>query len=349
MATEVPAAGPQPAVGGPHPRPGRPTLHDVAADAGVSAMSVSRVLSGTGYVSPEMRRRVQRSVARLGYRRNENARSLRPGQRTGLVGVIVTNIDNPYYAQVLLGIEHGLDASRRRILVGMSHGDPGREARLVSDFVARQVEGLVVVPSGGNDSLATQIGDLPVVLASRADRHVRADTVVIDDEAGSYEGVRVLIAEGHRRIAFLGNAPIVDTSERRFAGFRRALTDAGLTVSTDLVDRSCRDIDSSRAAALRVIDTELAPTAIFCANNQVTIGALEALASRPETTDPRIEVMGVDSVRTLGALTHPLWVIDHDPQALGRAAARLLLHRLDGDDPDAPVAKLTLPTTLHRI
>lgn len=141
----------------------RPTLYDVAADAGVSAMSVSRVLNEHPDVSADMRQRVHRSVKKLGYRRNENARSLRPGQKTGLVGVIVTNIENPYYAQVMLGVEDALDTQELRMIVGMSHNESRREQRLVRDFLGRQVEGLIIVPSDGDESFLTPdvLGDTP--------------------------------------------------------------------------------------------------------------------------------------------------------------------------------------------
>ncbi|NHB84386.1 LacI family transcriptional regulator [Tessaracoccus sp. HDW20] len=131
----------------------RPTLHDVAAEAGVSAMTVSRVLNGAPGAGPEVRRRVEKAAARLGYRRNENARSLRRGHRTGLAGVIITNIGNPYYAQFLLGVEEVLDRAGMRLLVGMSHADSDREARLVADFVSRQVDALIVVPGEGTPAI----------------------------------------------------------------------------------------------------------------------------------------------------------------------------------------------------
>ncbi len=331
------------------PPKGLPTLYDVAADAGVSPMSVSRVLNDAPNVSSDMRRRVMRSVTRLGYRRNENARSLRR-QRSGLVGLIVTNIDNPYYAQIVLGIEDALDRTGHRILVGVSHGDLAREEKLVREFVARQVDGLVVVPCGGDESFLNpdRIGAIPVVLASREQPLVQADSVAIDDLAGSLNGVSALIARGHRRIAFMGSSPTVSTAQRRYEGYAQALAKAGLPIRPSLVDRTCRDIATSREAARRLVASDRPPTAIFCANNQVTVGALEVLVPqhRADPSQRRIELLGMDNFEMAGLIDHPLTLIDHDPRSLGRSAAQLLQQRLEPDAAATPHVRMLLPTTL---
>ncbi|OYN90324.1 LacI family transcriptional regulator [Parenemella sanctibonifatiensis] len=329
----------------------RPTVYDVATDAGVSAMSVSRVLNGNGNVSSQMRRRVMRSVAKLGYRRNENARSLRPGQRSGLVGVIITNIENPYYAQVLLGIEDALDASDRRIVVGLSHGDPDRETRLIADFAGRQVEGLVLVPCGADAAETSRaLGDLPLVLASRAHPGLDADTVVIDDREGSQRGVAALLEEGYRRIAFLGNDEQVSTSQRRFEGYQQALGAAGIAVETGLVRRTCRDQQSSAEAIRGLLATETVD-AVFCANNQVTTGVLPELVAwqRRHPNRALIPVLGVDGFRMSSLVEHPLMLVEHDARALGRSAAELLTNRLGPKVAEsAPRVTLTLPTVLRQ-
>lgn len=328
----------------------QPTLYDVAADAGVSAMSVSRVLNGGPHVSNDVRRRVMRSVERLGYRRNENARSLRR-QQTGLVGLIVTNIDNPYYAQVLLGIEDGLDGLGYRILVGVSHGHIEREKTLVRDFVGRQVEGLVVVPCGGDEAFLNpdQVGGIPVVLASREQPAIAADSVAIEDFEGARLGTSELISRGHTRIGFLGNALSVSTSERRFGGYCQAHREAGFEVNPELVRRTCQDVATSRSAATELLQLETPPSAILCANNQVSMGALEILVpfhrKRPET--PPIEIVGIDSFEMVDIIDYPITIIDHDARALGHAAARLLQQRMTSSGTDVPRMRLLLPTSLR--
>ena len=330
----------------------RPTIHDVAADAGVSAMSVSRVLNGGGNVSAEMTRRVLRSVKKLGYSRNENARSIRPGQRSGLIGLIVTNIDNPYYAQVVLGVEDGMDKAGRRILIGTSHGDVTKERTLVRDFLGRQVEGLVVVPTGGDEGFLdpAKLGGVPIVLASREQPKVGADTVVIDDVGGTVRGVAELISRGHRRIGFLGNDASVSTSQRRFEGFTQALRDAGLSVADDLVRRDCRDVESAREATMGLMALANPPTAVVCANNQVSVGALLVLVPhhRAHPNVPPVELLGVDDFTMSELIQHPLTIIDHDGRELGQAAAELLRVRLEGLGGPGPM-RLLMPTVVRRL
>jgi len=321
-----------------------PTVHDVARHAGVSSMTVSRVLSGAVHVRPELRSRVEASIEVLGYRRNENARSIRPGQRTGLIGVAITNIANPYYAEVLLGIEEVAGQSDRRILVGNSGEDSAREAQLIRDFVGRQVEGLVVVPAGGDAGHFTRaaLGPIPLVLASRSLPGVQADVVLVDDVAGARAGTLRLLDAGHRRIAFLGNIPSVSTAVRRYEGFRLAHAERGLTPDDALVRMGQQDAAAARTAMTELLDLAQPPTAVFTSNNRNTIGALRALLER--AVDPPLPLVGFDNFDLSDLVPYPLTIIDHDARELGRTAARLLMARLV--DPDAPPRTLAVPTTV---
>lgn len=326
----------------------RPTVYDVAAEAGVSAMTVSRVLNGAQGAGPDARKRVEKAIAKLGYRRNENAASLRRGDRTGLVGVIITNIENPYYAQLLLGVEEVMDKAGTRLLVGMSHADPQREERLVADFVSRQVDALIVVPGGGDASHleADEVRQTPIVLASRSAEGVEADSVLIDDVGGARRGVETLIEAGHRRIAFLGNAPSVTTAQRRFEGFAAAHYAAGLSVDPALVSRSCGDSASSRRVLEALLRLESPPTAVFAANNQVTVGIMPPLLQRSRLGQP-IALVGVDDFPMSELVPIPVLIVDHDPRALGRTAAHRVLQRIENPEEDSSPLTLTLSTSLR--
>lgn len=326
----------------------RPTVHDVAAEAGVSAMTVSRVLNGSPGAGPEVRKRVEKAVAKLGYRRNENARSLRRGERTGLVGVIVTNIENPYYAQLLLGVEEVMDRVGTRLLVGMSHADERREARLVADFVSRQVDALIVVPGGGDASHLRQaeLRGTPLVFASRSTDQVVADSVLIDDFGGSLRGVDSLIEAGHRRIAFLGNAKTVTTAQRRYQGYEAAHRERGVAVDRDLVRRACADPESSRTALEELLALEDPPTAVFAANNQVTVGVLDPLL-KASRTGVDVALVCVDDFPLSSLVPLPVLIVEHDPRAVGRTAAQRVFQRLEDSDAELPALTLTLPTSLR--
>ena len=329
-------------------RRGAPTVHDVARHAGVSPMTVSRVLSGGKNVRDGMKAKVDASIRALGYRRNENARSIRPGHTTGLIGVAVTNIANPYYAGVFLGIEDVVNQHNRRILVGNTNEDIGRETQLIEDFIGRQVEGLILVPSSPvlDDSSPLVHAPFPLVLASRALPGLDADTVLIDDVHGSLKGTSMLIEEGHHRIAFLGNLLSVSTGRRRYEGFVQAHLDHNLVVDESLVRRGQQDVQSAQTAMADILDQPDPPTAVFSANNRNTIGAVRALEASGLFPDHKFRIVGFDNFELAEIIPYPLTVIDHDPRELGRRAATLLMARIDGVRRDEPSESIELSTTL---
>lgn len=306
-------------------------------------MTVSRVLSGTAKVRPEKTKLVLEAVSALGYRRNENARSLRPGQRTGLIGVVITNASNPYYAEMQLGVEEVLARRGMRTLIGNSGDDTDRERQLVQDFIGWHVDGLVVVPSGAEaPHLQPQaLAGKPVVLAARPVPGLEVDAVLVDDTGGALEGTRRLIEEGHRRIAFIGHNMSVRTCERRFEGFMQAHREAGIDVDDRLIQLARRGQDASLVPARSLLRLSNPPTAIFSANNRNTIAVMHAMNEwrTAEGTLPDIRVMSFDNFDTADLMPIHLSVIDHDPRELGRRAADLLIARLD--ERGAPSAPTT--------
>lgn len=331
-------------------QPARPTIHDVARHAGVAAMTVSRVLAGGEHVRPAMRERVEASIRELGYRRNENARSIRPGQRSGLIGVSVTNIANPYYAQMLLGIDEVAAQRGRRILIGNSAESSEKEATLVEDFIGRQTEGLIVVPASDSAShlMPDALGGTPLVLASRSVHGADADAVLVADVSGARTGTAQLLAEGHRRIAFLGNIPAVSTSARRFEGFRQAHLQFGVEPDPALIRRNQQDVASAYDAMRELLELPEPPTAVFSANNRNTIGVLRALMTRGDDPRPPVAVTGFDDFELSDLLPYPVTIINHDARELGRIAATFLLERLDGEVDGSRRREVEVGTTLVR-
>lgn len=317
-------------------------------------MTVSRTLAGGAGVRPDLQERVLIAVRRLGYHRNENARSLRPGQASGLVGIAITNLANPYYGTFCLGVEEVAAQHRRRIILGNTGEDQGRENQLIADFIGRQVEGLIVVPSGGAaDHLGSAaLGAVPLVLASRRVYGLQADTVVLDDVGGAYRGTSGLIARGHRRIGYLGNAVSVFTGQRRYTGFAQALAEHDIKLDPELIQRDQQDLESARAATAILLDHAEPPTAIFSANNRNTIGALQEISRRLRAgATPEVfpALVGFDNFDLSDLSPVPLTVIDHDARQLGREAARLLFARLSGEQPSAPPRTIELPVTVSTI
>ncbi len=329
----------------------QPTIREVALHAGVSPMTVSRTLAGGVNVRPDLQERVLAAVSELGYHRNENARSLRPGQASGLIGVAITNLGNPYYGNFALGVEEVAAEYGRRIVLGNTGEDPARERQLIADFIGRQVEGLVLVPSGGaSDHLQPErLGDTPIVLASRRVYGLDVDAVLLDDVGGAYRGTRALLDAGHTRIGFLGNVRSVFTGQRRFEGFVRALAEHGIEPEPELVQREQQDVESAREAMQYLLDLETPPTAVFSANNRNTVGALKEIGRRLRGG---AEVVGLpaivsfDNFELAELMPVPVTVIDHDARQLGREAARLLLTRLGATGHRGPARLVEMPVTV---
>lgn len=330
-----------------------PTVKEVAKLAGVSPMTVSRTLSGGKNVRAEVQEKVAAAVAALGYQRNENARSIRPGHTSGLIGVAITNLGNPYYGQFALGVDQVASEHGYRIMLGNTSEDLARERQLISDFVGRRVEGLIVVPTGGGSEHLTpaRLGSIPLVFASRTVAGIDVDTVQLDDVRGAYEGTRRLIDAGHRRIAFLGNVLSVSTARRRYEGFCRAHDDAGLTLAPDLVLRGQQDAAAARSAMERLLNLEHPPSAVFSANNRNTIGALQAIGNRQDSqarSAPPV-LVSFDDVELADLMRVPLIVISHDPKELGAEAARMLFDRLEGKNPEEPSRLVELPVAVSAL
>ena len=332
----------------------RPTVKEVAQHAGVSPMTVSRTLAGGTNVRADVQERVWEAVQRLGYQRNENARSIRPGQSSGLIGVAITNIANPYYSTFALGVEEVAAATGRRILLGNTSEDVDRERQLVSDFLGRRVDGLIVVPtSRHHEHLERAVAQgVPIVLASRRAEGFAADSVVLDDEGGAHRGTLALLDAGHARIAYLGNARSMFTGRRRYAGFERAHRERGIAVDPALIGEGQQDVAHAREAMHRLLRLPDPPTAVFCANNRNAIGAVAEIGREIQVLGRAAselpEIMSFDDFELSELMPVPVSVLGHDARELGREATRLLLDRLDGVVDDPAARELRMPVTLTR-
>lgn len=324
--------------------PPAPTLKDVARAAGVSAMTASRVLRGLPGVSPGARDAVLKAKETLGYRHNELARNLRLGRTSGLIGLVVTNLANPFYSQMALGVEAVAEEAGFRVVLTNTGEDPSRERRLVDELVARRVDGMIVVPAGADHAHLSKrhLGRIPVVLSARPPSKIAADCVLVDDFGGAREATVALAATGVRRIGFLGMPASAWTGSERYRGFCVALDEAGLELDEHYVRRNQRTVAAAEAAALELLGLEDPPEAVFCANNRNTIGAFRAISRSGRT----VRLAGFDDFELADMLGLPLIVVAYDPADLGREAASLLLDRLNRGEEAAPEAprRVIIPT-----
>ena len=324
--------------------PTRATMQDVAALAGVSLKSVSRVVNGEAGVSAALTRAVHDAVQELGYRHNLGASNLRRGQRTGSIGVLVNDLSNGFCSEVLRAVE---DRARERGLVVMAASvdeDEDRERDLIQGLVSRRIDGLVLMPSGRDLSWldADRASGLAVVTVDRAPAVPDLDGVVVDNQGAAAEAVGHLMAHGHRRIAFLGDSSSISTAVERRAGYRAALRAAGLSPDPALERTGLRSRQDALAATTELLDLPEPPTAIFAARNVVTEGTLMALQRRSLTR--RVALIGFDEVAVAEMVDPGISVMRQDTYSIGARAMEQLLSRLDGDD--SPVRVQVVPTTL---
>ncbi|MGW0759240.1 LacI family DNA-binding transcriptional regulator [Streptomyces sp. NPDC002814] len=320
-------------------------MHDVGKLAQVSAMTVSRVLKNDPGVSEATRERVFAAVDRLGYRRNETARSLRLGG-TGMIGLVVTNLANPFYSRLALGVqevatEHGL-----RMMLSNTAEQVEREPGLIDGLIDHQVEGLIVVPAGSRQQhLADAMRHVPVVLAARPPAGLDTDCVLVEDFHGAREATACLLAEGHTRIAFLGNPPALYTGAERLRGFWAAHEEAGVEPDNALICQGLVDAATAERAALELLDRPQGPTALFCTNNRISQGAIRALYKAGIT----LPLAGFDDFELSDVLGLPLTLVSYDADEIGRQAARLLIDRLSHRDGEPPASRrITVPTRVIR-
>ena len=323
----------------------RPTMRDVAALAGVSLKTVSRVINAEPAVSADLLGRVQRAIDQLDYRPNLTASSLRRQDgKTATVGLVLEDLANPYSAAVTRAVEDAARPRRVTVVAGSVDEDPERERALIREFVARRVDGLIVAPAAADQSylMADRRAGMALVFIDRPPSHLDADVVVAANRAGTRDGVQHLLAGGHRRIAFLGDLSTISTASERFAGYVETIERAGLSVDETLVRRDLRSGDAARAAVEELLRLPRLPTAIFAAQNVLGIGAFAALRGLRRQFD--IALVGFDDFPLADLLDPGVTVVAQDPAAIGRLAAETMFRRLDGDR--SPSTIQVVPTRL---
>jgi LacI family transcriptional regulator len=320
-------------------------MKEVATLAGVSLATVSRVVNGDGRVRPDLTEKVRDAVALLGYRRDLTATNLRRADRASAsIGLVFDDVANPFHAALLRGVETVARSRGVLPLVGSSDEDPDRERELAEAFLSRRVDGLIVVPSGTDHSYLRLERDAGVALVfvDRPPSFIDADCVLSDNAGGAFTGTKHLLAAGHRRIGFLGDHERIFTAVERLRGYREALAAHGVAFDQRLVRMGLHDSALASAAAADLLAADDPPTALFSAQNLVSIGTIQRL--RQLGLQRRVALVGFDDLTLADALDPGLTVVAQDANELGRMTAELLFARLDGRT--GPSRRVEVPTTL---
>jgi len=319
----------------------RPTLRDVAARAGVSFKTVSRVVNGEPGVSPGVTARVREAADALGYRPNAAATALRRADgRTGTLGVLLDDVGNPFFAALLRGIEEVARSHGIAVFASSTDLNFGCERDMTRAYVARQVDALITAPAEGDFAHLAQAASegTRIVLVDRPATRLDVDVVLTDNRAGSRRGVEHLITHGHLRIGYIGRDPSIYTARERFAGYVEALNAAGIPLDMTLVRREGATRSSAADHVEALLSLAEPPTALFTGQDLITMTAAGTLQRKGLQYD--VALVGFDDFELADLLQPGVTVIAQDPHAIGRLAAERALGR------ESTAATNVVPTRL---
>jgi DNA-binding LacI/PurR family transcriptional regulator len=330
----------------PHATSVRPTIIDVAARAGVSKSLVSLVMRGERTVSDEKRALVLAAASELGYRPNAVARSL-VRRRTNLFGVVLSDLHNPFFAEVIDGVQEAAGAEGYRTIISTINLNTAAEQRALDTLLELRVDGLILAsPMFGVQSIAAASRELPMVLVARRSDVARVDSVTNDDPTGARLVVEHLAELGHRRIAHIDGGRGAGAAERR-QGYEQTMTARGLAEFVRVVPGSDTEEGGRHGVEALLAADGPRPTAIFVANDLAALGALATLAERGIRVPQDVSIVGYDNT-ALAALRHiNLTTVDQPRPDMGREAVALLLERL-ASHRDAARHVLVTPTLVVR-
>lgn len=323
----------------------RVTIRDVAAHAGVSHQTVSRVINGSGRVSTHTRLLVETAISKLGYRPNAVARSMARG-RTGVLACIAPNLTDYTFASIINGAQR---AAREAgyFLLSATAPDAKTFAELVDQLLGSgRAEGLMIIDPYVEELARDVTGSFPLVFAGGGTHsgHPLAHSVVMDDEHAALEATRHLLACGHRHVACITGPYIEKCTQLRTQGFRRALTTAELTVRAEWLVEGDWSAESGYQAFDHLFATETSPTAVFAQNDQMAVGLLRAARDHGLQLPQDLSVIGIDDIPLASYFAPPLTTMHQDFAAIGREAARLLIEAVQ--NPNSPQQHLHLPARL---
>jgi LacI family transcriptional regulator len=321
------------------------TLADVAREAGTSASTASRALTGRGYVSPDARARLLEAAERLGYVRNAWALALK--QRTSnVVGVVVSELGNQFYAGLAAGIEETLRAAGYQMLLVSDNSDGAQELAVTKTFLALRSAGVIMTPVGRSAAAFLTRHGVDIVEVDRRLADVPCDGVVIDNEHGAKAATAHLLEQGHRRIALLVVETGWTSDAGRLEGYRAAHADAGVPVDEHLILRIALNAPDAAARIAALLDVE-APTAIFAANNALAESAWNVLRQRGLELPRDASLVAFDDVPWMSMVTPGITAVSQPTLELGRRAAQLLLRRFD--EPErGPAVEVLQPALIVR-
>ncbi len=326
------------------------TLKDIAKKAGVAHTTVSRALRGSPLISTATSERIRQIAAEMGYHPSAAARSLKTN-RSYTLGVIVSAIDDPFFSEILQGIDDVAQESGYSLYIAASQRSLERERLIVRTMREQRVDGVILcsTPFSSEQSKQLRADEIPLVVVNNQSAEDYRYSIYHDDLDGSCQITRHLIDLGHERIAYLGYAHSGRTNAQRLKGYRAEMKKAGLTVhaSYEIVAQTS-DPAGGRVATRQILTLSPLPTAIFCYNDMLAIGVLRGLQEVGLRIPEDCSVAGFDNITISAFTTPPLTTLDQPKRTIGAQAARLVLGLLDGAEDASPKIQTLKGTLLIR-
>jgi LacI family transcriptional regulator/LacI family repressor for deo operon, udp, cdd, tsx, nupC, and nupG len=330
--------------------PSRISIKDIARVAGVSHSTVSRALHDSSLISQATRDRIQALASEMGYIPDAIAQSLQT-QQTGTLGLVVTSIADPFFADLIEGVEEVAATAGMSVLVSASHIDPEREIEIMETFDRRRVDGIIVASSRLGIRYTQRLARIhvPVVLINK---HAEEDlpfihSITVDDRGGAHLATEHLLSSGHERIGYLGMGNRLLSNRNRHTGYREALTDAGITPVPAWTVTAPRYIENDVMVGQRSFPHlwDAGISAVFCYNDRVAIGALMACHEQGIDVPSACSVVGFDNIEFTQYVTPPLTTIHQPKREMGQLAMRMILDLLKGETVENQVL---VPTLVQR-
>ena len=307
------------------------TIHDVAKQAGVAPITVSRVINNSGYISDKTRDKVQTAISELGYVPNILARSLR-SKRTNTLALVFTDITNPFFTILARGVEDSASFAGFNVIFCNTDESQEKEDNYIQLLLQKQVDGILLVPAGSNTKSIEIIQEqnTPLVVLDRRVSNTSVDIVRGDSEGGAYQLTKYLIDLGHRRIAIISGPRNVSTAEDRLLGYKRAMEENGLKEYL-MSYYGCFTQASGFELTREIFSHDSKPTAVFAANNLMAIGALRALQEIGLKVPDDVALVSFDDIPENLTIFPFMTVVTQPSYELGKRATELIISRINND------------------
>jgi DNA-binding LacI/PurR family transcriptional regulator len=307
------------------------TVKDIARKAGVSHSTVSRALHGSSLIATESIERIQQIANEMGYSPSAAARALKTN-RSQVLGVVLSSVEDPFFSEILQGIEGGVQGSGYSIFIAAAHRDPEQKQEIVQAMVEHRVDGVIICSTSFSEKQSGQLlrHGVPLVVINNQTAEDFRYSIYHDDVDGSRQVTRHLIELGHRKIAYLGNSLSGRTTLDRLAGFRQEMESAGLPIPADYVyEIPGSEPEKGELVAEHFINLTDRPTALICFNDMIAIGVLKSLQQRGIRVPEDLSITGFDNIVFSNYTNPPLTTFDQPKKFIGQKAAELILNLLD--------------------